>query len=63
MHSLPDSVRMIVQIVSILLMFWSINLGSGFTIQGSWLLQVVIAAIALFFCVGGNEHHQLHGWN
>ena len=52
MHSLPDSVRMIVQIVSILLMFWSINLGSGFTIQGSWLLQVVIDAIAFFFCVG-----------
>ena len=54
-HSLPDSVRMIVQIVSILLMFWSINLGSGFTIQGSWLLQVVIAAIALFFCVGATN--------
>ena len=54
-HSLPDSVRMIVQIVSILLMFWSINLGSGFTIQGSWLLQVVIAAIAMFFCVGATN--------
>ncbi len=54
-HSLPDSVRMIVQIVSILLMFWSINIGSGFTIQGSWLLQVVIAAIALFFCVGATN--------
>jgi len=54
-HSLPDSVRMIVQIVSILLMFWSINLGSGFTIQGSWLLQVVITAIALFFCVGATN--------
>ena len=63
--SLPDSVRMIVQIVSILLMFWSINLGSGFTIQGSWasqaaepsswLLQVVIAAVALFFCVGATN--------
>ena len=36
-------------------MFWSINLGSGFTIQGSWLLQVVIAAIALFFCVGATN--------
>ena len=54
-HSLPDSVRMIVQIVSILLMFWSINLGSGFTIHGSWLLQVVITAIALFFCVGATN--------
>ena len=54
-HSLPDSLRMIVQIVSILLMFCSINLGSGFTIQGSWLLQVVVAAIVLFFCVGATN--------
>ena len=36
-HSLPDSLRMVVQIVSILLMFWSINLGSGarFKVLGS----------------------------
>lgn len=54
-HSLPDSVRMVVQIVSTLLMFWSINLGLGFTVQGSWLLQVVIAAVALFFCVGATN--------
>ena len=54
-HSLPDSLRMIVQIFSILLMFWSINLGLGVTVQGSWLLQVVIAAIALFFCVGATN--------
>ena len=54
-HSLPDSLRMIVQIFSILLMFWSINLGLGCMVQGSWLLQVVIAAIALFFCVGATN--------
>ena len=34
-HSLPDSLRMAVQIVSILLMFWSINLGSEGMVHGS----------------------------
>ena len=55
MHSLPDSLRMVVQIASILLMFWSINLGSGGMVQGSWFLQVVIALVALFFCVGATN--------
>ena len=54
-HSLPDSLRMIVQIFSILLMFWSINLGSGFMVQGSWFWQVLIAVVALFFCVGATN--------
>ena len=54
-HSLPDSLRMVVQIASILLMFWSINLGSGGMVQGSWLLQALIAVIALFFCVGATN--------
>ena len=54
-HSLPDSLRMIVQIISILLMFWSINLGSGFMVQGSWFWQVLIAVVALFFCVGATN--------
>ena len=63
-HSLPDSLRMIVQIISILLMFWSIILvqDSGFKVQGvQWLLdlgwywQVAIVAIALFFCVGATN--------
>ena len=53
--SLPDSLRMAVQIVSTLLMFWSINLGLGFTVQGSWFWQVVIAVVALFFCVGATN--------
>ena len=54
-HSLPDSLRMIVQIVSILLMFWSINLGLGFMVHGSWFWQVLIAVVALFFCVGATN--------
>ncbi|WP_027450944.1 MraY family glycosyltransferase [Xylanibacter brevis] len=54
-HSLPDSLRMAVQIVSILLMFWSINLGSGGMVQGAWFWQVVIALVALFFCVGATN--------
>lgn len=54
-HSLPDSLRMVVQIASILLMFWSINLGSGLMVQGAWFWQVVIALVALFFCVGATN--------
>lgn len=53
--SLPDSLRMCVQVLSTLLMFWSINLGLGFTVQGSWFWQVVIAVVALFFCVGATN--------
>lgn len=53
--SLPDSLRMAVQIVSTLLMFWSINLGLGFMVQGSWFWQIVIAVVALFFCVGATN--------
>ena len=54
-HSLPDSLRMIVQIFSILLMFWSINLGLGFMVHGSWFWQVLSAVVALFFCVGATN--------
>ena len=54
-HSLPDSLRMVVQIGSILLMFWSINLGSEGMVHGSWFWQVVIALVALFFCVGATN--------
>ena len=51
-NSLPDSVRMGVQILSILLMFWSIGLYTAFD---SWVWMVVVAAIALFFCVGATN--------
>lgn len=51
-HSLPDSLRMLVQIVSILLMFWSIGLFGAFD---SWIWTVVAILIALFFCVGATN--------
>ena len=51
-HSLPDSLRMVVQIVSILLMFWSIGL---FGLDLSWWLITLIVVIALFFCVGATN--------
>ena len=51
-HSLPDSLRMVVQIASILLMFWSIGLFSAFD---SWIWTVVVILIALFFCVGATN--------
>lgn len=51
-HSLPDSVRMGVQILAVLLMFWSIGLYGAFD---NWIWMVVVAAIALFFCVGATN--------
>ena len=51
-HSLPDSLRMVVQIASILLMFWSIGL---FGLDLSWWLKALIVVIALFFCVGATN--------
>ena len=51
-HSLPDSVRMGVQIISTLLMFWSMGL---YAASDSWLWIIVIAAVALFFCVGATN--------
>ena len=51
-HSLPDLVRLVVQFSAILLMFWSMGLYSA---TDSWLLTVLITAIALFFCVGATN--------
>lgn len=51
-HSLPDSLRMIVQIVSILLMFWSMGL---YCLDLSWWLVCLIVLVALFFCVGATN--------
>lgn len=46
-HSLPDSLRMVVQIVAFLLMFWSMGIIE-------WSMWWVIP-IALFFCVGATN--------
>ena len=61
-HSLPDSLRMIVQIFSILLMFWSVGLFSveslGLSVESqlwSYVLMGLIVIIALFFCVGATN--------
>ena len=51
-HSLPDSVRMAVQIISILLMFWSVGLYTAFD---SWIWMIVVVLVALFFCVGATN--------
>lgn len=51
-HSLPDSLRMAVQIVSILLMFWSVGL---YTAISPWWLMVLVVVVALFFCVGATN--------
>ena len=51
-HSLPDSLRMVVQIASILLMFWSIGLFGAFE---SWIWTVLSILVALFFCVGATN--------
>lgn len=51
-HSLPDSLRMIVQIVAMLLMFWSIGLYNAFD---SWVWTTVVVLVALFFCVGATN--------
>jgi len=51
-RSLPDNLRMAVQIISILLMFWSMGL---YTAADSWLWTAVIVVVALFFCVGATN--------
>lgn len=51
-HSLPDCLRMVVQIASILLMFWSMGL---YGLNLSWWLIALIGGIALFFCVGATN--------
>ena len=51
-HSLPDSLRMVVHIASTLLMFWSIGL---FGLDLSWWLVTFIVVVALFFCVGATN--------
>lgn len=46
-HSLPDSLRMVVQVIAFMLMFWSLGLMQ-------WSMWWVIP-IALFFCVGATN--------
>lgn len=61
-HSLPDSLRMVVQIISILFMFWSMGLFSveslGLSVESQWLsllLMGLIVMVALFLSVGATN--------
>lgn len=51
-RSLPDSLRMAVQVVSTLLMFWSVGL---YTAISPWWLMAFVVVVALFFCVGATN--------
>ena len=51
-HSLSDGLRMSVQVLSTLLMFWSIGI---YTAIGPWWLMALVAVVALFFCVGATN--------
>jgi UDP-N-acetylmuramyl pentapeptide phosphotransferase/UDP-N-acetylglucosamine-1-phosphate transferase len=60
--SLPDSLRMCVQVLSTLLMFWSVGLFSveslGLSVESQWLsllLMGLIVMVALFFSVGATN--------
>ena len=50
--SLPDILRMCVQVLSTLLMFWSVGL---YTAISPWWLMALVVVVALFFCVGATN--------
>ena len=62
-HSLPDSLRLIVQFASMFLVFQEVGL---LTVEdgGSWLVQGLIVLAALIVCVGGtNIYNFMDGIN
>lgn len=54
-HSLPDSVRLVVQFVATGLMFWSIALSTGGFSGLPWYWVVVIGIVALIVFVGATD--------
>lgn len=54
-HSLPDSVRLVVQFVATTLMFWSIVLCTGGLSGAAWYWVVVIGIVALIVFVGATD--------
>ena len=54
-HSLPDSLRMVAQIVAILLMLYGFMVHDSWFMDLGWILKIVVVAIALFFCVGATN--------
>ena len=62
-HSLPDSLRLVVQFASMFLVFQEVGL---LTVDdgGSWLIQGIIVLAALIVCVGGtNIYNFMDGIN
>ena len=53
-HSLPDSLRLVVQFASMFLVFQEVGLLSVVD-GGSWLVQGLIVLTALIVCVGGTN--------
>ena len=54
-HSLPDSVRLVVQFVATGLMFWSIALGSDILMGMPWYWVLALGLIALIVFVGATD--------
>lgn len=54
-HSLPDSVRLVVQFVATTLMFWSIALGSNLIAGLPWYWLAMIGIVALVVFVGATD--------
>ena len=54
-HSLPDSVRLVVQFVATALMFWSIALNSDLLTSLPWYWVMAIGLIALIVFVGATD--------
>ena len=54
-HPLSGGLRLVVQFVATVLMFGSIVIGFDWLMSMAWYWQVLIAAVALFFCVGATN--------
>ena len=64
-HSLPDSVRLVVQFVAMGLLFWQIVQSLGFAGgEFAWWVWVIIGIAALIVCVGAtNIYNFMDGIN
>ena len=54
-HSLPDSVRLVVQFIATALMFWSIALGSDLMVGLPWFWLLALGIVAPIVFVGATD--------
>ena len=54
-HSLPDSVRLVVQFIATALMFWSIAMGSDLLAGLPWYWVLILGVVALIVFVGATD--------